>query len=176
MLRGEPADKGVMAVLSTTSGRLRVAIERTQAAGDDLTGAMRRGVGLAQLTREIYRAERHGTDLAVVFVDLNGLRHINQRDGHAAGDRVLSLLVERLFNNMRPYDLVVRVGGDEFVCVLPNADAQTARARLVLVAADTWDDVLTPSFSIGVASVEHGDTADALVARADGDLRAGRAG
>jgi diguanylate cyclase (GGDEF)-like protein len=165
-----------MAVLSTTSGRLRVALERTQAAGDDLTGAMRRGVGLAQLTREIYRAERHGTELAVAFVDIDGLRDINRRDGHAAGDGVLRLFVERLFNNMRPYDLVVRVGGDEFVCVLPDADVPTARARLARVAADTWDNIPTPSFSIGVGSVEHGDTADSLVARADADLRAGRAG
>ena len=165
-----------MAVLSGTSGRLRVALERTQAAGDDLTGAMQRGVGLSQLTREIYRAERHGTDLTVAFVDLDGLREINQRDGHAAGDQALRLFVERLFNSMRPYDLVVRVGGDEFVCVLPDADAPTARARLALVAADTWEDISTPSFSIGVASVEPGDTADALVARADADLRARRSG
>ena len=60
-----------MAVLSGTSGRLRVALERTQAAGDDLTGAMQRGVGLSQLTREIYRAERHGSDLAVAFLDID---------------------------------------------------------------------------------------------------------
>lgn len=161
-------------MLSEPTGRLRVAIERTQALGDDLTGAMRRGVGLAQLTREIYRAERHGTDLAVAFVDLDGLRETNEREGHAAGDRALRLLVERLFNNMRPYDLVVRLGGDEFVCVLPDADAETARARLALVAADSWDGIDTPAFSLGVASVEHGDTADDLVARADADLRARR--
>jgi diguanylate cyclase (GGDEF)-like protein len=163
-----------MAVLSGTSGRLRVAVERTQAAGDDLTGAMQRGVGLSQLTREIYRAERHGSDLAVAFLDIDGLREINHRGGHAAGDRVLRLFVERLFNNMRPYDLVVRVGGDEFVCVLPDADAETALARLALVAADSWDGVPTPSFSVGVTSVEHGDTADGLVARADADLRTRR--
>ena len=84
------------------------------------------------------------------------------------------LFVERLFNNMRPYDLVVRVGGDEFVCVLPDADAETALARLALVAADSWDGVPTPSFSVGVTSVEHGDTADGLVARADADLRTRR--
>jgi GGDEF domain-containing protein len=66
------------------------------------------------------------------------------------------------------------VGGDEFVCVLPDADADTARARLALVAADTWDGVETPAFSVGAASVEHGDTADDLVARADADLHARR--
>jgi diguanylate cyclase (GGDEF)-like protein len=163
-----------MAVLPKTSGRLRVALERTQAAGDDLTGAMRRGVGLSQLTREIYRAERHGSDLAVVFVDVDDMREINRRDGRPAGDRALRLFVERLFNNMRPYDLVVRVGGDEFVSVLLDVDAETARARLTLVAADSWDDIPTPSFSIGVASVERGDTADALVARAEADMRARR--
>jgi diguanylate cyclase (GGDEF)-like protein len=159
-----------MAVLS--SGRLRVALERAQATGDDLTGAMRRGVGLTQLTREIYRAERHEADLVVALVELDDLREINRRDGRAAGDRVLRLFVERLFNYMRPYDLVVRVGGDEFVCVLPDADGQTARVRLALVAADSWDGIPTPSFGMGVASMEHGDTAEAMIARADADLRA----
>jgi diguanylate cyclase (GGDEF)-like protein len=159
-----------MAVLS--SGRLRVALERAQATGDDLTGAMRRGVGLSQLTREIYRAERHEADLVVALVELDDLREINRRDGRAAGDRVLRLFVERLFNYMRPYDLVVRVGGDEFVCVLPDADGQTARVRLALVAADSWDGIPTPSFGMGVASMEHGDTAEAMIARADADLRA----
>jgi diguanylate cyclase (GGDEF)-like protein len=168
--------KESMTVLSRTSGRLRVALERTQAAGDDLTGAMRRGIGLSQLTREIYRAERHGSDLSVAFVRLDGLRESNRGDGRTAGDRVLRLFVERVFNHMRPYDLVVRVGGDEFVCVLPDADAETAFARLVLVAADGWDGVPTPAIGIGVASVEHGDSADALVARAEADLRARRAG
>jgi diguanylate cyclase (GGDEF)-like protein len=163
-----------MVVLSEPTGRLRVAFERTQASGDDLTGAMRRGVGLAQLTREIYRAERHGSDLAVAFVDLDGLREVNRHQGHAAGDRVLRLLVERLFDHMRPYDLVVRLGGDEFLCVLPDADSETARARLALVAAGSRDDSPTPSFSVGVAAVEPGDTTDALVSRADADLRARR--
>jgi diguanylate cyclase (GGDEF)-like protein len=162
-----------MAVLS--SGRLRVALERAQATGDDLTGAMRRGVGLSQLTREIYRAERHEADLVVALVALHGLREINLRDGRAAGDRVLRLFVERLFNYMRPYDLVVRVAGDEFACVLPAADAETARVRLALVAADSWDGIPTPPFSLGVASVEHGDTAEAMLARADAELRARRA-
>jgi diguanylate cyclase (GGDEF)-like protein len=174
MLTVEPADKEYMVVLSESTGRLRVAFERTQAAGDDLTGAMRRGVGLAQLTREIYRAERHRSELAVAFVDLDGLREVNRHGGHAAGDRVLRLLVERLFDHMRPYDLVVRLGGDEFVCVLPDADADTARARLALVAAGSGHDSSTPSFSVGVATVEPGDTADALLARADADLRARR--
>jgi diguanylate cyclase (GGDEF)-like protein len=163
-----------MVALSEPTGRLRVAFERTQASGDDLTGAMRRGVGLAQLTREIYRAERHGSDLAVAFVDLDGLRDVNRQDGHAAGDRVLRLLVERLFDHMRPYDLVVRLGGDEFLCVLPDADAETARARLAAVAAGGGHGNPTPSFSVGIATVEPGDTADALLARADAELRARR--
>jgi len=161
-----------MAVLS--SGRLRVALERAQATGDDLTGAMRRGVGLSQLTREIYRAERHEADLVVALVELHDLREINRDNGRPAGDRVLRLFVERLFNYMRPYDLVVRVGGDQFACVLPDADAQTARVRLDLVAADSWDGIPTPPFSLGVASVEHGDTAESMLARAAADLRARR--
>jgi diguanylate cyclase (GGDEF)-like protein len=164
-----------MASLSTPSGRLHVTLERAQSSGDDLTGAMGRGVGLAQLGREIYRAGRHGSELAVAFLDLDGLRVVNNRDGHIAGDRLLRLLVERLLSNMRPYDLVVRMGGDEFLCVMPDADADTARARVALVAADSWDATPTPSFSAGVAAVQRGDTSEALVGRADADLRSRRA-
>jgi len=163
-----------MVVLSEPTGRLRVAFERTQASGDDLTGAMRRGVGLAQLTREIYRAERHSSELAIAFVDLDGLREVNRHDGHAAGDRALRLLVERLFDHMRPYDLVIRLGGDEFLCVLPDADAETARARLAAVAEGSGHDGPTPSFSVGVATIQPGDTSEALLGRADADLRARR--
>src|SRR5258708_28257289 len=172
MLTVEPADKEYMVVLSESTGRLRVAFERTQASGDDLTGAMRRGVGLAQLTREIYRAERHGSDLAVAFIDLDGLRELNRHQGHAAGDRVLRLLVERLFDHMRPYDLVVRLGGDEFLCVLPDADVETAQARLAAVAAGSGHGGPTPSFSVRVAPVQPRDTSETLLPRAPAPLRA----
>ena len=75
------------------------------------------------------RARREGTSLVVAFVDVDGLKAVNDTHGHAAGDDVLRAVAERLRARMRSYDLLVRMGGDEFLCALPNITVAEARER-----------------------------------------------
>ena len=90
------------------------------AATDELTGAWTRRFGLEQFTRELARAHRTGSGLVLVFVDVDGLKQINDDHGHLAGDELLALISEVIRAHLRSYDTVVRYGGDEFVCAMPN--------------------------------------------------------
>jgi GGDEF domain-containing protein len=96
---------------------------------DSLTGVMGRRVGLAAVQSEMDRSERAGEPLVLAFVHTVGLKAINDTQGHAAGDRVLEDIAGCISDDLRSYDLVTRVGGDEFVCTLSGQSvAQAARA------------------------------------------------
>jgi diguanylate cyclase (GGDEF)-like protein len=141
------------------------------AAVDELTGALRRAAGLAALEREVRRAHRYGdSKLVVVFLDGVGLKAVNEELGHAAGDAQIRELAAALRRRLRGSDLVIRWGGDEFVCALPQAGRQGAERVLSDVAADleARSDV---GFRAGLAELEPSDDAATLVARADDDLR-----
>ena len=137
---------------------------------DDLTGVLRRGPGIRELQHEIDRARRQGDSLVVAFIDVDGLKALNDRRGHAAGDQLLRELAEALRQGLRSYDLVLRYGGDEFVCALSNAEGDHAERRLREVA-----DVLGAlpshgSIAWGLAELQADDTLDDLVGRADSAL------
>ena len=114
--------------------RRLAARDRAAAAGelalegaDYLTGALRRRVGLAAIQRELDRTSRTGERLVVAFVDVDGLKAINDRDGHAAGDDRCARWPGRSWQHLRSYDVIVRFGGDEFVCSLSGQDSAGAR-------------------------------------------------
>ena len=90
--------------------------ELATAAIDEMTDALRRGVGLVALQREMDRTRRTREQLIVAFVDVDGLKTVNDRDGHAAGDALLRTVVSLVTEEFRSYDLMLRFGGDEFVC------------------------------------------------------------
>lgn len=159
--------------------RLRALVDQCarladQVAIDELTGAMRRGPGMAALQREIDRNRRSpGKGLVAIFVDLDGLKTVNDRDGHAAGDERLRATVKAIRERLRSYDLVIRYGGDEFVCVLTNSDAAEA-ARTAEALREHVLDGAKGSISVGVAELRPDDDVDVLVARADLALYSGR--
>lgn len=149
-----------------------------QVAFDELTGVARRAAGLAALEREVARARRAGTPLAVAFVDVDGLKAANDTEGHEAGDRLLQAVASVLVGRLRGQDVVFRFGGDEFVCVLPDTAESVAHALLADVRARAERSGIR--FSVGVANLKPGESADKLLQRADreqyGDKKARASG
>ena len=146
--------------------------QRELAAVDPLTGARRRDLGLDELQRTIDRAERTSGQLVAAFVDVDGLKTINDTAGHAAGDAVLVAVVEALHKHLRSYDVVVRLGGDEFLCAIPDLTVAQARARFAAVAGQLATAPSPCAITVGFAALVPGETAEELIARADAELLA----
>jgi diguanylate cyclase (GGDEF)-like protein len=142
---------------------------------DELTGMYRRGAGMELLAREIARADRSLLGrLTVAFVDVNGLKSVNDSLGHAAGDELLRSVGAAIRGRLRANDLAFRYGGDEFVCVLPDADlAASARVMRDIARAAAGDDEIDV-VTFGLAQAREQDTAEQLVARADAALYSAR--
>jgi diguanylate cyclase (GGDEF)-like protein len=132
---------------------------------DQLTGAYRREMGELALSNEIERARRSDGRFVLAFVDVDGLKVVNDRDGHAAGDRVLQTVVRAIRAKLRSFDPVIRYGGDEFVCGLAT-DFLEAKRRFDLIRIAIEADTHV-SISVGLAVLVAGDTVDALTERAD---------
>jgi diguanylate cyclase (GGDEF)-like protein len=137
---------------------------------DDLTGALTRRPGREALEREIARSRRGEAPLTLAFVDVNGLKSVNDHFGHARGDDLLQAVGSALTNNVRPYDLVIRYGGDEFVCGFPESARREARACMLRVLSELALHEPTASLSVGYAELEQDDTLNRLISRADADM------
>lgn len=141
---------------------------------DSLTGVLNRR-GLENFfSREIERARSPGTTVAVMLVDLNDFKNINDAWGHAAGDTALCAVAHKLQDALRANDRIGRMGGDEFAIVLPDvhsgdcvALAQRVRQISPLVIDFTAAGGLRLGLSLGVASAEPGESFEAVLARAD---------
>jgi diguanylate cyclase (GGDEF)-like protein len=147
------------------------------AALDQLTGLYNRRSGEQRLAEEISRAVRHERPLTVLLIDLDGLKQINDRLGHPAGDLVLKGFSERLQKAIRGSDLAVRIGGDEFMVLLPECRAD--EVKHVLSRLDglelEYDGTRIPCrFSRGWTDYKPGETAEELMKRADETLYANK--
>ena len=141
---------------------------REKAAFDELTGVMRRAAGIGAAEREISRARRHNAPLTVAFIDVDGLKEANDRKGHASGDKLLRRLAEALKDGLRGEDIVLRYGGDEFVCVLPDTTAGAARDKFGEIQVEAAKSGVR--FCVGLAQLTRSDDVVSLFARADRDL------
>jgi diguanylate cyclase (GGDEF)-like protein len=140
------------------------------AATDEVTGARARKFGLAELGREIERARRTGERLTLAFIDVDGLKEVNDTYGHPAGDQLLRLVVETVRANVRPYDVLVRYGGDEFLCAMPNLTKHGAKRRMSKITAALTSAKDGHSITFGLAEYEPASGIDEFISRADEDL------
>lgn len=146
--------------------RARLEAELRLAHLDELTGAYRREMGRLALTHEIERARRSDGRFVLAFVDVDGLKDVNDRDGHAAGDHVLQVVVDAIRTRLRSFDPMVRYGGDEFVCGLSGTDVDEASRRFDAIEAAIKEEA-DVGISVGFATLGAADTAEELTERAD---------
>jgi diguanylate cyclase (GGDEF)-like protein len=143
----------------------------TAARTDRLTGLANRRALEDDYRRETARAARTGEPIALVLIDLNRFKDINDVYGHAAGDAALIGVAHRMRNVLRATDVAARIGGDEFVLLLPNSDMDSAAAvaeRLTQTAAERHGDGRPVGLCFGVAVCEQGlESLDDVMRRAD---------
>jgi len=144
---------------------------------DSLVALPNRRGFMRQLDRLIDRVKRYGDSGALLFIDIDGLKMINDNFGHPAGDDALIRVSELLQGDVRSGDCVARIGGDEFAILLEHADEECARetaARLtdrVARGGLQRDGVELPlSIAVGVAVVGPDDSAAGVIARADAEM------
>jgi diguanylate cyclase (GGDEF)-like protein len=146
---------------------------------DSLTPLLNRRAFVRELGRVRTFAQRYGSPASLVYFDLDGLKAVNDRYGHPAGDAVIKAVAERLSANVRESDLVGRIGGDEFAVILVQADYATAevKARALVRAVDgeplRFGDWSAPiHLSYGVREITAEADAETLVAEADAAMYA----
>jgi diguanylate cyclase (GGDEF)-like protein/PAS domain S-box-containing protein len=149
------------------------ALER-EARYDVLTGLATRKLFLEALERELLAARRRTTTLAVLFIDLDHFKHVNDTLGHSAGDELLTAAAKRLKSVLRASDLACRFGGDEFVVLCPDladpADVASVAERVRAVLEQPFrirDTDLFLGASIGIAIADESSASDLLLSQAD---------
>ncbi|HEY2819858.1 MAG TPA: GGDEF domain-containing protein [Candidatus Acidoferrum sp.] len=137
---------------------------------DPLTSLHNRRFGELRLKEEIARAERSGEPLAVVLFDLDYFKEINDKFGHAAGDAALREFSRRLKRAIRACDIPVRLGGDEFLVILPECPRDKVNVIIERTGTPQIEfngEKIHVCYSVGVAQYQYSDTSEAMLARAD---------
>ncbi len=169
--------KRCLRMIETDSRKLSDELARVKMLSmtDELTGLPNRRAFLRRLEDEVGRTRRYGFRLALVMIDLDHFKSINDRYGHAGGDMVLCTYAEEILTVFRQHDLVARYGGEEFAVLLPNTDEHGAMAALNkvrrAVQETRWEMdghyLDLPTFSAGLTLFVAGDDAQSLIQRAD---------
>jgi diguanylate cyclase len=173
------AGEDVSAQLATATARIAelessLREAREVASHDPLTGAFNRRGMMDAFAREAARAQRTGQPLALALIDLDDFKRVNDQHGHAVGDAALVHLTRVIGETLRPTDLCGRLGGEEFVLVMPGSDhaaAQRALARLQAAIAAQPVPVahtqVTLAFSAGLVLGQQSESLEQMLARAD---------
>jgi diguanylate cyclase (GGDEF)-like protein len=133
-----------------------------------------RRVGLGAIQREMDRTGRSGEELVIAYVDVDGLKAVNDGAGHMAGDALLTDVARSISHHLRSYDVICRFGGDEFLCSLANQDVAGARDRFQEISSRLDRVNHGATITVGFADRQQGDTLEALITRADAALIATR--
>ena len=167
---------GTMVVIGSMVGSLRARVNRLladlsmQACRDPLTGLLNRRGFDETIAAEIERARRSGDSLSVVTADIDHFKRVNDDHGHAAGDEVLQRVAALLGAGRRPSDSAARIGGEEFVLLLPGADGGAAHDLAERLRAEVRDrfagdaQPITVSFGIATFPSDAGGAAELLQA------------
>jgi two-component system cell cycle response regulator len=141
---------------------------RAKATHDPLTGLWNHEEILRIITRELARADRTGTSVGILMIDLDHFKKVNDTYGHMAGDVVLRVIAKRMLLLIRTYDAVGRYGGEEFIVVLPGCDqaraltiAERFRCSISKENVDTSAGMIPVTISLGVAVTGEGKILDA---------------
>lgn len=134
------------------------------------------------LPRQMERCRSNGQDLSILLIDINHFKPYNDTYGHLAGDRVLYSVARTLVANLRPGDMIARYGGDEFVALLPDADAERASEigeRLHAAVGEAtggsdWRDLSSVTISVGMAQMTPEHSPHGLIEAADAQLYAAK--
>ena len=175
-------EKALGSVARALHGAAEVDSLRSLCTLDPLTGLGNRSSLYESMQREVSRARRHGSPLAVMMIDIDHFKTLNDELGHLGGDDVLRSIARVLCESTRRSDLLFRFGGDEFTIILPHTDvtgadkaARKIRANLGKVSCagfdlDASNTLAHPDVSIGIAAYVDGDDDGTLLQRADTHL------
>jgi diguanylate cyclase (GGDEF)-like protein len=156
--------------IELAEGQSHSAIWRDLALVDSLTGLFNRRFAERQMKAEVARAQRKSYSLTVVLFDLNNFKEINDRHGHAAGDVALKTFADRMTKASRQGDIAVRLGGDEFMLLLPECDATQVHfllERMGSIEAEINGKQVPITYAVGWADCQRGQKPQDLLDEAD---------
>jgi diguanylate cyclase (GGDEF)-like protein len=156
--------------LRALADREILAAELAMAETDELTGARTREAGLTDLDRELDRCRRTGSTFVIAYVDVVGLKELNDTLGRSAGDELLRDVAALFREHLRSYDLIVRIGADEFLCAIPDMSEAHVRQRFSAIGSALAARPDARGIRAGFATLRGEESASELIARADAEL------
>ncbi len=156
--------------LRALADREILAAEIAMAETDELTGARTRAAGLIDLDRELDRCRRTGSTFVIAYIDVVGLKELNDTLGRPAGDELLRDVAELFRAHLRSYDLIVRIGADEFICAIPGMSEVDVRQRFSTIGSALAARPDARGIRAGFATLREDESATQLIARADAEL------